>query len=453
LTISVFKDRNLKKELSKKTIDLGNGWYALIEDSRTAVAADGETSVIFWNTAFNKDSKTGPADKLLEFIVERGFFKGAEHFCRKYGGNYCFIVCKNGEVLVYRSLTCSKPLYFSISDKGTVITSKRTPFLLAGIQEFKKVGNRELIIPGTRSKMVHYRIDVSDVNIYEAIETAPTRLGLTGKVAISFSGGVDSCITAKAIANVGGEVKLFTTVFEGGVDEERAIEAAAALDLPLKVIRVEDSLVEEKLEEIILAAETGNVIQVSVSIPIYFTCIEASKDGFSVLSSGQGADELAAGYHRYERALLKHGYDIVREMLESDVAEFFEGVEFFDRVSSALSITSIPLFTDQIVFEKLISLKPWDKIRIVSNRVLRKVVLRDVATRMGIPGEIALRNKKAAQYSSGCWRTLKRIAKKRLMELKREMNAERYLRTMINSIATKYGLFSLNSNLNKSGLM
>ncbi len=449
MTISVFKDRNLKKELLKETIDLGNGWYALIEDSKTTVATDGETSVIFWNIAFNKDHETRHADKLLEFIIKGGFFKGAESFCMKHGGNYCFIACRESEVLTYRSLTCSKPLYFSISDNGIVITSKRIPFLLAGIQKFKRVGNGELIIPGIYSKMVHYRINVRDTDIYEAIETAPIRLGLTGKVAVSFSGGVDSCITAKAIANVGGEVKLFTTVFEGGVDEERAIEAAAALDLSLKVIRVEDSLVEERLEEVILSAETGSVIQVSVSIPVYFTCLEAFKEGFTVLSSGQGADELAAGYHRYERALLEHGYSWVRKMLENDVTEFFEGVEFFDRVASTFGIASVPLFTDQVVFEKLNSLEPWDKIRILESRVLRKAVLRDVAVKMGIPEKIALRDKKAAQYSSGCWKMLKRIAKKRIVEHKKKVGAERYLRTMINSIATKYGLFSLNSNLNK----
>ncbi len=448
MTISVFKNSSLKKTLLKEAINLESGWYALIE-GKTTVATDGKMSVVFWNTVFDRDHQIKPADTLLRFIKREGFLKGAEQFCMKYGGNYCFIACKGDGILAYRSLTCSKPLYYSVQNKTVIITSKRTPFLLDGIRNFRRIGNGKLVIPGAKSKKVYYSPSIKDVDIYEAIITAPMRLGLTGKIAVAFSGGVDSCITAKAIADVGGEVKLFTTVFEGGVDEECALEAAEALDLPLKVTKVEDALVEERLEKIILAAETSDVIQVSVSIPVYFTCLEASKEGFSVLSSGQGADELTAGYHRYERALIKYGYDRIRMMLKSDISEFFKGVEFFDRVSSALGVSSIPLFTDQIVFEVLNSITPRDKIRVIDNKVVRKIVLRNVATKMGIPEKIALRDKKAAQYSSGCWKTLKRIAKMRLMKLRREVGAERYLRTMINSIATKYGLFSLNSNLNK----
>jgi asparagine synthase (glutamine-hydrolysing) len=117
---------------------------------------------------------------------------------------------------------------------------------------------------------------------------------------------------------------------------------------------------------------------------------------------GQLADELFGGYAKYERKLLEDGRDSAAKLMIDDVAGC--GARGFVRDEAACSRWLEPRFpfADARVAGFGLRLPVELKIR----RGVRKAVLREAALRLGVPGELVNKPKKAAQYSSGIMKIL-----------------------------------------------
>ncbi|RLG03793.1 MAG: asparagine synthetase B, partial [Thaumarchaeota archaeon] len=61
------------------------------------------------------------------------------------------------------------------------------------------------------------------------------------------------------------------------------------------------------------------------------------------------------------------------------------------------------------IYELAYSMSLEIKLRKVNGKIVRKWVLRKAAERLGVPVEIVQRSKKAAQYSSGIQKKLKKL--------------------------------------------
>ena len=118
---------------------------------------------------------------------------------------------------------------------------------------------------------------------------------------------------------------------------------------------------------------------------------------------GQLADELFGGYAKYERALVGRGPEAAASMMAADVRDC--GVRGFLRDELACSRWVEPSFpfADRRVAEFGLSLPVELKI----SAGVRKAVLREAAVRLGVPEVVAMRQKKAAQYSSGVLKLLR----------------------------------------------
>ena len=58
-------------------------------------------------------------------------------------------------------------------------------------------------------------------------------------------------------------------------------------------------------------------------MPLYIAAEMASEDGIKVMLSGQGADELFAGYHRYLKFYQEQGED-AQENLNKDIDNLYQ---------------------------------------------------------------------------------------------------------------------------------
>ncbi|MBI3860060.1 MAG: asparagine synthase [Thaumarchaeota archaeon] len=221
------------------------------------------------------------------------------------------------------------------------------------------------------------------------------------RVAVSFSGGLDSSIVA-ACAKRRAEVFLCSAFAEGSHDEWSSLLASEALGLPLRSRTVTRGEAAREIEEMDLPYEPSPMDR-SLWCIYSISGQEAREGGAKVILLGQMADELFGGYAKYKRALEESGETYATQMMSSDAEEYIERGMLRD--TSACSRWVEPKFpyTDGSVAGLGESFPVSYKIRYG----VRKAVLREAAMILGVPDGLASQAKKAAQYSSGVEKLLR----------------------------------------------
>ncbi|MCD5409411.1 MAG: asparagine synthase C-terminal domain-containing protein [Methanocellales archaeon] len=231
--------------------------------------------------------------------------------------------------------------------------------------------------------------------------------GLAPKTGLAFSGGVDSSLIS-ALAR--SDITLYSVGFEGSHDLQHAQYAAEVLglngNLHAKIITQKE--IEEHIPDVIRSVKGTDPMAVEIGLPLFIAAREAHKDGMKAMLSGQGADELFAGYQRYIR-ISEKGY--LADETKKDVKNLVEvGIDRDRAVASANSIELRTPYLDRNVIEIGLQIAPELKIRKKDGSYMRKYILRRVAENI-IPHELAWMEKKAIQYGTGVHRELGRLAK------------------------------------------
>jgi asparagine synthase (glutamine-hydrolysing) len=119
------------------------------------------------------------------------------------------------------------------------------------------------------------------------------------------SGGIDSAVVLRMMARLGGgsRVQSFTAAFDvpGAPDESEAAAALArAAGASHEVLRIDEASVWRHLPEIV--ASLDDPVADYAVIPTWLLARRARRD-VKVILSGEGGDELFAGYGRYRSAM------------------------------------------------------------------------------------------------------------------------------------------------------
>ncbi|OYT33402.1 asparagine synthase [Archaeoglobales archaeon ex4484_92] len=220
-----------------------------------------------------------------------------------------------------------------------------------------------------------------------------------GNACIAFSGGIDSSFLASIY-----DVPLISVT--ANKKEEEWIKTAAkkiGREIEVKKIREED--IKNKIGEIKKIIETENYLQVSIAVPIFFVLSFAKEQGYSEIIFGQGADELFGGYKRYENATEED----LEMMLVEDVKSLGEKNLVRDiKLAYSNEIKLLTPYLSWDVIEAAVKIPAKYKVTKVDGKIVRKYILRKIAEEF-IPKEIAWREKKAIQYSTGISRMLRKI--------------------------------------------
>ncbi len=232
------------------------------------------------------------------------------------------------------------------------------------------------------------------------------------RIGIIFSGGIDSVLVAKITKELVPHVTCYTSGIAGSDDIKFSKIIADELDLDLKINELDIKDIENMLPNILNIIETTNTTQAEVSIPIYGALKLAAKDGLRVVFTGQGADELFAGYPWYVQIFGKYGAQKLREYMIQDLLLLYkETLEREDKLAMSNSIEMREPFLDSDVVRTAtnidLNLNLANK-----NDVFGKRVHRELAIQVGIPKYIAYREKQAAQHGAGIHGILSHIAEK-----------------------------------------
>lgn len=230
------------------------------------------------------------------------------------------------------------------------------------------------------------------------------------RVAVMFSGGLDSSLLAYIAKDhqKRTDITLYTVGTPDSWDIRNAEPTAILLGLNLKKILINSRDITSSIPAVSRIIESQHPVKLSFQLPLYLGMAKVSEKH---VLSGQGADELFGGYSRYLdmtenelKVALKNDYDV---LISRDIEMDRKVARHFNRKL----IT--PYLDDNVV-------KSAQKVPIdykVSNGY-RKVILKEAALALGLPKNLANKEKKAIQYSAGIIKELKKMAREEDMEVR-----------------------------------
>jgi len=356
------------------------------------------------------------AQNLLKWMTE---IEEPADFIKCNVGAYAFAVLRDKHLSIGRDSSGGAPLYVGQVRDGVAFATERKalwaigatttrPFAPGSVTTFFDRKTKTTKVPIPCAKLPKGE---EIPQLLEALRKAVgRRLSDVNRVALAFSGGVDSSIVAKlAVESV--KVELVHVVF-GGESKElaQARQAARALGLDLWEDSVSPEECEDAIPDVLWAIETHDAQALEIALAIHFVAKGVRDMGCRVVMMGQGADELFAGYSRYQRTYSSRGEPAVLDEMSRDIAEMHEKNLARDEKVCARSGVEIrsPFWDVQVI--SLANSIPIDLKLSDPQDPLRKKILRDLASRLGLPETISKSPKKAIQYGSGSHRLLKEIA-------------------------------------------
>ncbi len=324
--------------------------------------------------------------------------------------------------LLFRSLYMMRPLYYSVIQSTLVFSTE--PLALLPISS----GVVSVIEPGeyirytftdhslniqTIQRYTLLPLDVSlsqDVALSLLSEHLKTSMGTVAgeQCAVLFSGGVDSSLAAYLASNVCSDIGLFCVSEHSAADATASRTAANELGLPLDNILMDTDNVWEILPHVIHAIGSVDPMDVCIALPFAIASSEARQRGHTNMISGQGPDELFAGYAKHVQIYQLHGSEALHTELNHEVAVTHR--TNIERDERAIAWGGCDAFFPYLYgpfIKTALSISPSWKVS-PAEQPDRKIFFRRFAVYMGLPQSLAMRTKHATQYSSGSMRVLLR---------------------------------------------
>ena len=210
---------------------------------------------------------------------------------------------------------------------------------------------------------------------------------------IALSGGLDSSILASCIEDK--KVKAFAMISKDfpSTDLMYAQLVAKTSDLNLEVIFVNIEELLAALEQTIKILKVFNPIEIRNNVVLYLTMKSAKESGCKSIITGDGADELFAGYNFFKK--------MTREELDKDLERIWDVMHFPSRsISQSIGISLNTPFLNPTVSEFAKKIPSDLKIHEEKGRKFGKWILRK-AFEDKLPASIIWREKAAMQDGSG----------------------------------------------------
>ncbi|TLY10489.1 MAG: asparagine synthase [Thaumarchaeota archaeon] len=218
------------------------------------------------------------------------------------------------------------------------------------------------------------------------------------KIAVAFSGGVDSSLLAKICQDLGKKLVLITVGFPGSHDIRFAKGIALKMGIEHSIFEIDHSDFQENLRRVRQAIKCENTSHIENCIAYFYISKLTMQNDLSIVVSANGCDELFCGYDGYRMAY-SGGESAIVKLMEQKIANELALVEEIAKVAGQFEVlVKQPFLSRKFVeFAKTI---PIDQKINGSHDMTRKHILRQVALSIGVPTESAMKPKKALQYGS-----------------------------------------------------
>ncbi len=367
------------------------------------------------------------AELLHQFLDK---FSEEEHFKEKLtelDGVFAFVYQKGNKVIIARDILGIKPVHFSHNSDGLAIASEQKALETLNLIDITELNPRTIIKYNKETNVLEeinrkfFEItpehketkEQLQVKTQTLLDEAIKKRIPKKKIALLFSGGIDSTYIAHELKRQGVDFTCYTAAIDdpnSPVEPEDLVWAkkvAKELDLNLKIKQVNINEIPKYLKHIVPLIEDNNVVKVSVALTFYLASELAKEDNCRVIFSGLGSEEIFAGYQRH-----KDAQNINKECL-AGLRKIYERDLYRDDVLTMDNMLELRVpFLDHKLVKYALKIPEIEKI-VMSKTVggCTKKILREIAIKKGIPEDIANRKKRAAQYGSRTQQALKKLSK------------------------------------------
>ena len=338
---------------------------------------------------------------------------------RQVDGDYAFAYQKENTLIFGRDPLGVKPLFMGRNDRLFGVASEAKALECIGLasqsvqpgyiyrSDLRNL-TRFLIKDIPRNNYLDVSLGESSKQILNLIETSVKNRLNKKKIALGFSGGIDSSLLA-LIASRLTNIELISVYVEGSRDEVETKVSANSLNLNLREVRIKEDEIEDLLKRILNVIEKKSNMDLAIGLAINIMASITNTEGCEGLVLGQLADELFGGYSKYIRAYNEYDVTAVQELMRTDVLNAYSAnLERDEMVASPYSNLILP-YASYDLANYALSLHPNLKINPKSNE--RKIVLRAAALEAGLPKEIVYKPKRALQYSSNLQKIISKVRK------------------------------------------
>lgn len=356
--------------------------------------------------------------------------EGVETLIKEAKGSYALAVLEGDHLFCARDPLGVIPLYVGESQRYLAVATERKALWNIGVENPKSFppGHLAEVTRGGLSLRPVKALtspEVHQISEEEATErlrelflsAIEVRTRGLDRVAVGFSGGLDSSLLAYLTDACGVEVDLVSVGVEGSRDIEESVEGAESLGLPYSIEVYGEGEVEETLDEALFCVEEPDPMKVGVAIPLLWVSKRAAEFGDRVLLLGQGCDELFGGYRRHLNEYLSKGVEAAHRLMFRDISGAYERNYERDNKVSAFNGVELRLpFADWELTQFALSIPVELKLPKESH-LPRKRILRVLAERVGLPPTLTGQRKRAIQYSTGVDKALRKIARRHGLKL------------------------------------
>ncbi len=365
-----------------------------------------------------------PASLFLTKLAQASAIAGGARALLREPGAFASVFSKNKKLYAFRDINGLRPLYYARRGKLAAFTSERKALWRIGLKDAQRVIPGRLYsingqkftntllarLPNPKEKTMTIRQASLRLSLLLKKSVQRIASGVT-RLAISFSGGLDSALTAVLAKKVNPDLEAVSVGLPGSPELPVFEQFARRLDLPITVQTFSVDSLEGFVRRVVWLIEEPNLMKVSVAVPLHWSAMVAAKRGSTVMLCGQGSDELYGGYYKYAKTLDREGRKALgRELYRSVVDSAQVNYERDDQATSPFGVELRTPFADLDVIRFSLSIPSEFKVR-EGNDLTRKWVLRMVAKEAGIPDDIVWRRKKAIQHGTGVENAIRKLAK------------------------------------------
>ena len=360
----------------------------------------------------------------------------AKNIISNVSGSFSFIILEDKRLLAGRDPMGGVPFYFGSNERFYALASERKALWLLDIKNdhiksFPPGNLAEITSSGVKFHPIKTlkKPRIKPIKENDAIrelhklllKSVKERIADLEKASLAFSGGLDSSIIAFLMKECGINPLLISVGLEGTKELEYAEKIAEEIDLPFVAETYTLDDVEETLLKVLWLIEEANALRAAICIPTFWVAKLSSKLNYQVAFSGQGSDELFAGYYKYLNEFGK-SKENAEQNLYRDVLKLYEnGLEQDEKIYSFHGVEVRFPYVDFDLASFALSLPITLKIESERDS-LRKRILRKLAKHIGLPPEVYLKPKKAIQYGTGVNEALKKIAKRKGLSMRGLIN-------------------------------
>ena len=321
-------------------------------------------------------------------------------------GMFAFVLVHEDGLIAARDPIGIKPLYMGRIDGGLCFASeiKALATVADDIEEFpagqifdSRSGFRTYYQPPSappQDRSLNHMIG----ELQETLDAAVTkRLRSDVPLGAFLSGGLDSSIIAALARQKLDELHTFAVGLEGSADLLAARLVAQHLDTIHHEHVITREEVRQDLPEILFHLESFDRDLVRSAIPCWYVSRLASEQ-VKVVLTGEGADELFAGYTYYR------GYEdpaaLHQELHRSILSMHNINLQRVDRMTMAHGIEGRVPFLDTAMIEAAMSIPTEVKLKRIGDKKVEKWILRKAFEDL-LPHEIVWRGKVQFDEGSG----------------------------------------------------